>query len=138
MREVNLLSDHKKWAPTNTDREIYGDIKSSALAMRKRPTRAEMMLWQYLRGKRMRGCRFRRQQPIDRFIVDFYCRQAQLVVEIDGPSHQSNEAREYDEQRTRFLNEFGLSVLRFSNEQVIYDTDTVLNTISEHLPSENL
>lgn len=85
----------------------------------------------------MRGFRFRRQQPIDRFIVDFYCRQAQLVVEIDGPSHLSNEAVEYDEQRTRFLNELGLSVLRFSNERVIYDTDTVLNIISEHLPSEN-
>lgn len=105
--------------------------------MRQRPTRAEMMLWQHLRGKRMRGFRFRRQQPIDRFIVDFYCRQAQLVVEIDGPSHLSNEAVEYDEQRTRFLNELGLSVLRFSNERVIYDTDTVLNIISEHLPSEN-
>lgn len=105
--------------------------------MRQRPTRAEMMLWQHLRGKRIRGFRFRRQQPIDRFIVDFYCRQAQLVVEIDGPSHQSTEAVEYDEQRTQFLNEIGLSVLRFSNEQVIYDTDAVLNMISEHLPSEN-
>ena len=104
--------------------------------MRKRPTRAEMMLWQHLRGKRMRGFRFRRQQPIDRFIVDFYCRQARLVVEVDGSSHQMEEAAEYDEQRTRFLNDLGLSVLRFSNEQVIYETDAVLNTIAEHLPSE--
>ena len=104
--------------------------------MRKRPTRAETILWQYLRGKRLRGLRFRRQQPIDRYIVDFYCRQAQLVVEVDGSSHYSGEVAEYDEQRTRFLNELGLSVLRFSNEQVIYETDEVLNAIAEHLPSE--
>ena len=71
--------------------------------MRKRPTRAEMTLWQCLRGKRLRGFRFRRQQPIGRFFVDFYCRQAQLVVEVDGSSHHSAEAVEYDEQRTQFL-----------------------------------
>ena len=131
------MSDHKKWASTYTDSTIYGDIKAKALAMRKRPTRAEMMLWQRLRGKRMRGFRFRRQQTIDRFIVDFYCRQAQLVVEVDGSSHRSTEAARYDEQRTRLLEELGLSVLRFSNEQVFYETDAVLNTIADHLPSES-
>ena len=70
----------------------------------------------------MRGFRFRRQQPIDRYIVDFYCRQAQLVLEIDGSIHHSKEAAEYDDQRTQFLNELGLTVIRFSNEQVIYET----------------
>ena len=105
--------------------------------MRKRPTRAEKELWQYLRGKRMRGFRFRRQQPIDRYIVDFYCRQARIVVEVGGASHDSTEAAEYDEQRTKFLNEQGLAVLRFSNEQVIYETDSVLNTIAEHLRRES-
>jgi len=131
------LSERKKLALTHTDRAIYGDIKSKALAMRQRPTRAEKTLWQFLRGKRLRGFKFRRQQPIDRFIVDFYWRQAQLVVEVDGSSHHDAAATEYDEQRTQFLNELGLSALRFSNEQVIYHTDTVLNMISEHLPSEN-
>ena len=133
MSKVNLLSDQRKWASTYTDNEIYGDIKSRALAMRKRPTRAEVMLWQRLRGKRMQGLRFRRQQPIGRFIVDFYCRQAQLVVEVDGSSHHATEAAEYDKKRTQFLEELGLSVLRFSNEQVIYETGAVLNTISNHL-----
>ncbi|MDE2747484.1 MAG: endonuclease domain-containing protein [Chloroflexota bacterium] len=111
------MSEKKKWTSTHTDSAIYGDIKSKALAMRRRPTRAENALWQYLRGKRMRGFRFRRQQPIDRFIVDFYCRQAQLVVEVDGPSHHSTEAAEYDEQRTRFLNELGLSLLRLATKR---------------------
>ena len=87
--------------------------------MRKRPTRAETILWQFLRRKQMRGFRFRRQHPIGRYIVDFYCRQAQLAVEVDGSTHLSKEAAEYDKQRTQFLNELGLSVLRFSNEQVI-------------------
>ena len=82
----------------------------------------------------MRGFRFRRQQPIDRFIVDFYCRQAQLVVEVDGESHSFAAAAEYDSQRTAFLKALGLSVLRFSNERVIHETDAVLNTISRHLP----
>ncbi|MDE2852826.1 MAG: endonuclease domain-containing protein [Chloroflexota bacterium] len=131
------MSEKKKWTSTHTDSAIYGDIKSKALAMRKLPTRAEKTLWQCLRGKRMRGFRFRRQQPIDRFIVDFYCRQAQLVVEVDGSSYHSTEAAKYDNQRTQFLNDLGLIVLRFSNEQVIYETDTVLNTIAEHLPSES-
>ena len=97
------MSGRKKWAPTHTDGEIYGDIKARALNMRERPSRAEKTLWQRLRGRQMRGFRFRRQQPIDRFIVDFYCRQAQLVVEVDGPSHDSKEAAEYDNQRTQFL-----------------------------------
>ncbi len=63
-REVKLMTDRKKWASTHTDSAIYGDIKSKALAMRKRQTPAEKTLWQFLRGKRMRGYRFRRQQPI--------------------------------------------------------------------------
>ena len=131
------MTEIKKWVSTHTDSTIYGHIKSKALAMRKRPTRAEKTLWQYLRGKRLRGFRLRRQQPIDRYIVDFYCRQAQLVVEVDGSSHDTAEAAEYDEQRTRFLEELGLSILRFGNEQVIYEIDAVLNTIAEHLPGES-
>lgn len=83
----------------------------------------------------MRGFRFRRQHPVGRYIVDFYCRRARLAVEVDGSSHLSKVAAEYDHQRTQFLNDLGLSVLRFRNEQVIYETDAVLNTIAEHLPS---
>ena len=105
--------------------------------MRKRPTRAERMLWQCLRGKRMRGLRFRRQQPIGRFIVDFYCRRARLVVEVDGSSHHSTEAADYDKQRTRFLNSQGLSVLRFTNDEELYELDAVLNSIAEHFPNES-
>jgi len=85
----------------------------------------------------MRGFRFLRQQPIGRYIIDFYCRRAQLAVEVDGSSHHSTEAAEYDKQRTQYLNDLGLSVLRFSNEQVIYETDAVLNTIAVPLPSES-
>ena len=85
----------------------------------------------------MRGLRFRRQQPIGRFIVDLTCRRARLVVEVDGYSHNSTEAADYDNQRTRFLNDQGLSVLRFDNEEVLYDLDAVLNSIAEHLPNEN-
>lgn len=131
------MTDRKTWAPTHTDSAIYGDIKSKALAMRKRPTHAEMTLWQGLRGKRLRGFRFRRQQPIGRISVDFYCRQAQLVVEVDGEIRDSTEAAEYDEQRTRFLEELGLSVLRFTNEQVIYETASVLRAIASNLAIES-
>ena len=129
------MTDRKLWPPTYTDSEIYGEIKSRALSMHKRPTHAEIVLWQFLRGKQMRGFRFRRQHPVGRYIVDFYCRRARLAVEVDGSSHLSKVAAEYDHQRTQFLNDLGLSVLRVRNEQGIYETDAVLNTIAEHLPS---
>ena len=127
------MEDSKIWVPTATDREYYDDIKAHARAMRKRPTEAEKLLWRQLRGKRFNGLKFRRQHPIDRFIVDFYCRAARLVIEVGGSAHDAPEAIAYDEARQQFLEERGLRLLRFSNEQVTNDTESVLQAISKVL-----
>ncbi len=128
-----LMIERKDWVPTQTDRAIYDDIKLRARHMRKNPTLAEKLLWNRLRNKQVKGHRFRRQHPIDRFIVDFYCRDAGLVIEVDGSVHDSPESSEYDAGRQELLEQRGLTVLRFSNAQVIHETDSVLNAIANCL-----
>jgi very-short-patch-repair endonuclease len=95
--------------------------------MRSQPTPAEQRLWQALRGGRLHGLKFRRQHAIGRFIVDFYCVRAALVVEIDGQIH--SEQCDADQERQGYIEAMGLSVVRFSNDQVMENLDTVLQTI---------
>lgn len=121
------------WAHTHTDRAIYRDIQQRASFMRQHPTRAENTLCQRLRQKQIGGLRFRRQHPINRFIVDFYCAEAGLIIEVDGAVHDEPGHAEYDEDRQAFLQELGLTVLRFSNAQVIRETDAVVEVIAEML-----
>ena len=127
------MDEDKVWISTATDREYYDDIKAHARRMRKQPTPAEKILWRRLRDKQVNGYKFRRQHPIDRFIVDFYCREAGLVIEVDGAVHDSSEAREYDDAHQQFLEHRGLTVLRFSNAQVFNDVNSVLHTVFRFL-----
>src|SRR2546423_10555122 len=90
-------------------------------------TPAERRLWEELRDCRLNGFKFRRQHPIGRFIGDFYCDQFKLIVEIDGPSHL-NQA-EYDAERTQMLQQAGVTVLRFENEDVHQNLVSVLTKI---------
>ena len=108
-------------------RELRELLIEQARQMRKEPTLAEALLWQRLRKRQLGGLRFRRQHIIRTFIVDFYCPEARLVVEIDGPVHR--EQVEYDEERDELLREFNYQVLRFQNEEVISDTDLVIACI---------
>ncbi len=100
--------------------------------MRQAPTGAEDVLWQRLRNRQIKGYKFRRQHALDRFIVDFYCRDANLVLEVDGPIHERQG--EEDKQRQEYLNLMGFQVIRFTNEQVLCDTQNVLAEITWHLP----
>ena len=100
---------------------------------RKAPTDAEQIMWHHLRSRKLAGFKFRRQHPLYDFIVDFYCHDGKLVVEIDGDVHLSSNEKEYDEDRTHILNEFGLSVLRFTNIEVIENVDDVLKKIRNFL-----
>ena len=127
------LGKGKPWVATATNREVYDKIKLRARRMRKRPTPAEKILWNKLRNKQLQGFRFRRQHPIGRFIVDFYCREVRLVIEVDGSVHDTSEAIEYDEARQTFLEHRGLTVLRFSNAEVINNTQFVLCCIKQRL-----
>ena len=103
-----------------------------AKRMRKEPTEAEAALWELLRDKKL-GDKFRRQHLIDDFIVDFVCLSKNLVIEVDGGYHNDLTQKEYDEQRTLFLNEKGFKVIRFTNEEVLGNTEAVLKEIKEEL-----
>ena len=100
---------------------------------RKLPTKAEGILWQALRNRRLHGYKFRRQHPISDFIADFYCHECKLIIEIDGGYHNDIEQRQYDEGRTYELNEFKIKVIRFTNNEVIEDIAFVLDVIGAHL-----
>lgn len=97
-------------------------------------TNAERLLWQALRNHQLCGFKFRRQHPIGPYIVDFYCHNARLVVELDGEYHANQIQYENDCARTRVLNSFGLKVLRFENQRVFADLSVVLAEIVQHLP----
>jgi very-short-patch-repair endonuclease len=102
-----------------------------ARLMRRAMTEAECRIWfEILQTLQPR---FRRQRPVGRFVVDFYCAARKLVVEVDGASHDSEEAFAYDQERTVFLESQGLTVLRFSNAEVMTNLDGVYEAISQYL-----
>ena len=103
-----------------------------AKRMRKEPTDAEAALWELLRDKKL-GDKFRRQHLIDDFIVDFVCLSKNLVIEVDGGYHSDPTQKEYDQQRTLYLNEKGFRVIRFTNEEVLGNTEAVLTKIKDIL-----
>lgn len=97
--------------------------------LRKMPVPAEAILWSRLKNRQQRGIRFRRQYSIGRYVVDFYCPSAKLVIELDGTSHAGKEARDYDRIRDDFIKTIGLRILRFKNEDVRKNLTGVLETI---------
>jgi len=98
-----------------------------ARRMRRAMTEAEAQLWGRLRNNQLSGLHFRRQQVIDGFVADFYCRAARLIVECDGAAHQDQE--EYDQERDRILSTHNLRVLRFTNDRIHQDLSGVLTDI---------
>jgi len=106
-----------------------------AQELRHEMTPAERRLWGYLRANRLEGWHFRRQQVIAGFIVDFYCHQAGLVIEVDGPIHANQQA--VDAERTRILAEYGLKVLRTSNQAVMNNPQHVLDCIQAELVTDS-
>ncbi len=98
--------------------------------MRKGHTDAEKMLWEQLRDSKL-GVKFRRQHPVDAYIVDFIALQEKLVVEVDGGYHEDKEQKEYDDNRTKILNGIGFTVIRFSNEEVLANVYSVRDAIKK-------
>ncbi|MFH1160385.1 MAG: endonuclease domain-containing protein [bacterium] len=105
---------------------LAGDLRHSM-------TPAEKLLWQRLRNRQVAGFRFRRQHPIDEFIVDFFCYEAMLVVEVDGEVHLDSTQSERDCERTRILNRLGIQVIRFANTEVETTIDQVVERIRKEL-----
>ncbi len=102
---------------------------------RKGHTEAEQVLWKELRDNNL-GEKFRRQHPIDAYIVDFICLQKRLIIEADGGYHEDAEQKDYDEQRTSILNEIGFKVIRFANDEIIKNTKTVIKQIQTALKEQ--
>ncbi|MGE8623113.1 endonuclease domain-containing protein [Acinetobacter schindleri] len=97
-----------------------------AKSMRHTATDAEHLMWQILRAKQFMNLKFRRQHVIKPYIVDFYCHEIGLVIELDGSQHGTDDAIEYDVERTKFLEAVGLTVVRYWNHDVLGRTDVVL------------
>jgi len=100
-----------------------------AHALRKNMTDAEKILWKRLKDKGIFKVKFRRQHPVDIFVLDFYCHELKLAIEVDGEIHLSTETREYDDGRTYELEKYGIKIIRFTNEQIFENLDYVQNSI---------
>jgi len=104
---------------------------SMALQMRKNPTEAERVMWKILRKfPFIQDFHFARQHPIEFYIADFYCHNLRLVIEVDGEIHTEKEIQSHDEGRTGELERFGIKVLRFTNNQILHDSDLVVEKIN--------
>ncbi|MBL6448478.1 DUF559 domain-containing protein [Fulvivirga sp. 29W222] len=110
-----------------------GNDFRNAKENRQQLTFAEQLLWMQLRNRRLKGFKFRRQHPISAFIIDFYCHQCLLAIEVDGGYHEDPQQMEYDIERTRVLEELGVHVVRFSNDEVVKKMSWVLEEIGKHL-----
>jgi very-short-patch-repair endonuclease len=100
-----------------------------ARELRREMTEAEKVLWKHLRAHRFMNLKFRRQHPILEFIADFYCHELKLIVEADGGYHEEADVKYYDDERTKELKQFGITVVRFSNDEILSDVDDVLRQL---------
>ncbi len=120
-------------------------LKKLARQLRNNATKAEIILWLKLKGKQIYGYDFHRQKPIDNYIVDFFCNELMIAIEVDGYSHELIKVYNKDVKKEKRLNELGITVLRFSDYQVLKEMDNVLRTIEwfifefeKHTPNPSL
>jgi very-short-patch-repair endonuclease len=106
-------------------------LKLLARQLRKNMTLSEILLWEHLKNKKMCGFDFDRQRPIDEFIVDFYCKELMLAVEIDGSAHDDEKSWQKDQSRQRKLEQLGVKFLRFMDEDVKKNMEGVLTIIQQ-------
>ena len=115
----------------NLHKEALGKLYQYGRELRQESTKAEKLLWEELRNRKLNGLKFRRQHPLDKFIADFYCNEKKLVIELDGSIHDEKINKDYDAARTAMLAGLNVIVLRFQNEEVINNVKAVLNKIRE-------
>jgi very-short-patch-repair endonuclease len=111
--------------------KLAGDLRHSM-------TESERKLWESLRNRKLSGFKFRRQHPFYEIILDFYCQEAGLSIEVDGTIHKDDYQKERDKERTFILNKFGIQELRFSNWEVENQIEKVLDKIKECLNQQEL
>ncbi|MCH7625184.1 MAG: endonuclease domain-containing protein [Chloroflexi bacterium] len=103
--------------------------KEKRRSLRNNMPKAETVIWSKLKGRQLLGYKFRRQYSVDRYIVDFYCPEMKLAVEIDGDSHFQNDVENNEKYRQAFIESFGVQFLRFTNEDVFKNLDGVIETV---------
>ena len=113
----------------NLHKGAIGKLYQYGRELRQSATKAEKILWEYLRNRNLDGLKFRRQHPIGKFIADFYCHEMKLVVELDGAVHDGKMNVQYDDSRTLELKGSGIKVIRFRNSEVENNISFVLNEI---------
>jgi very-short-patch-repair endonuclease len=123
-----------KYNTASPDRYLL--LKNFAQTNKQFPTDAEKLLWEHIRAKQL-SVKFNRQHIIGDYIVDFVCIEKKLVIEVDGGYHSEYEQIEKDEFRTQQLRDWGFSVIRFKNEDVLGDISGVLNKIKNNLNNKN-
>jgi very-short-patch-repair endonuclease len=106
-----------------------------ARRLRKNQTDAEKLLWKILRNRQLLGLKFRRQQPVGPYILDFYCHDCKLCIELDGGQHYTSDRQQEDKDRTAFLATRGVRTLRFSNLDVLQNIEGVLLKIAQETTS---
>jgi len=121
------MGKHKRGIYNTTAKEEQRKGRRNSLTI------AEAVLWKQLKDSQLAGRKFRRQESIGPYIADFYCPESRLIVELDGPGHQSVGGAEYDARRTEYLKERGLRVIRFENKAVLDDLEWVLEVIKKNL-----
>jgi very-short-patch-repair endonuclease len=114
------------------------NLKQAARNLRRNMTEAERLLWSRIRRKQVKGYQFYRQKNIGNYIVDFYCPGAKLIIEADGTHHGFSGKQASDEVRDRFMEKLGFTVMRFSNLEILEETDSVIQKIYDFLPDEVL
>ena len=120
---------------TNRRAGIYNILskKEHRKELRHSSTAVEAILWKYLQGRKLAGKKFRRQASIGPYIVDFYCPECRVIVELDGAPHFTERGAERDARRTEYLNECGIRVIRFENKMIYRDLTLVLEEIERNL-----
>ncbi len=105
----------------------------NAYELRKNPTEAEEILWGYLRDRQMEGVKFRRQHPLKKYAPDFFANELKLAIELDGGYHNDKVQRFYDKDREEIITSYQIVILRFTNEEVIYNIGYVLSMIRDKI-----
>ena len=129
MKNQNPYHDESMWKGAPSNNFLL------AKQLRERMTPTEVLMWEELKNKKFNNYKFRRQHPIQKFIVDFYCHELKLIVELDGKYHHQEKQKNKDLKRTELLEFQGLREIRFSNEEVFKNMDLVLKKLEVFINS---
>ena len=115
--------------------EFYNksEFKQNRKDLRNKMTKAEKLLWEVLKGRKLNGNKFRRQYGVGQYVIDFYCVKKKLAIEADGEVHDCEKSQKYDLERDEFIGNFGIKILRFRNEEIEKNIEGVIERILREL-----